>query len=52
MNVMWSADTCALNSCGHFHEFTVEHPYRGTIDVCAYHARQMRDTFDDVEVTL
>lgn len=44
--------TCTLRGCGHRHEFTVQHPYRGEIDVCAVHARLMRDTFDGVEVSL
>ena len=52
MTVAWTGDTCVLGGCGHIHTFTVEHPSRGAIDVCGYHARQIRDAFDGVEVEL
>jgi len=44
--------TCEIARCGEFGEFTVEHPTRDTLDVCGYHARNIRDAFDDVEVSL
>jgi len=43
---------CEIGRCAHSSEFTVSHPTRGDLDVCGYHARQINDAFDGVEVTL
>ena len=43
---------CEIVRCGGGIDFTVEHPQRGPVDVCGYHARQIDDAFDGVEVTL
>lgn len=34
-------DRCSLLSCGEPADRTVEHPDRGTMDVCSWHARQI-----------
>jgi len=47
-----AGESCEVARCANFPEFTVEHPTRGTLDVCGYHARQIRDAFDSVEVEL
>ena len=44
--------SCEIGRCAHFGEFTVSHPTRGDLDVCGYHARQINDAFDGVEVAL
>lgn len=46
------ADACEVVRCWAESTFTVEHPQRGELDVCDYHARQMADAFDGLEVTL
>jgi len=47
-----SARTCSLVGCGHGSEFEVDHPYRGVLRVCSYHARTIDVAFDGVEVSL
>jgi len=44
--------SCEFSRCSSAVEFTVGHPTRGDLDVCDYHARQIDDAFDGVEVTL
>ena len=46
------SETCECVRCGHHATFDVDHPQRGDMAVCSYHARQMRDAFDSVEVSL
>lgn len=44
--------SCEIARCANFPDFTVEHPTRDTLGVCGYHARQIHDAFDGVEVDL
>ncbi len=46
------AGACEIARCANSGVFTVGHPTRGDIDVCDYHARQIDDAFDGVEVAL
>lgn len=52
MNSASPGQSCEIARCANFPEFTVEHPTRDTLGVCGYHARQIRDAFDGVEVEL
>ena len=52
MSYTRAGESCEIARCANFPEFTVEHPTRDTLGVCGYHARQIRDAFDGVEVEL
>jgi hypothetical protein len=44
--------TCDLVGCAHGAEFDVDHPNRGVLRVCSYHARTIAESLGGVEVTL
>ena len=52
MSYARAGEWCEIARCANSPEFAVEHPTRGALDVCGYHARQIHDAFDGVEVSL
>jgi hypothetical protein len=44
--------SCEVARCGCGVVFTVDHPQRGELGVCDYHARQIREAFGIIEVDL
>jgi hypothetical protein len=44
--------TCELVGCGHTADFNIQHPDRGEMIVCGYHARTISESLGPVEVAL